>query len=224
VGLVVVSDWREEPSGIPEALRARGVDVEVRHLLIADYVVSDRVVVERKSARDFDASVVDRRLFRQVEALKATYPTVIVLVVGADRDDGIGAEARRGALAWIVRHGVGVVWARDAAEAAAWLHTLASQEGKAPTRILAPGIRKATEPDAQLLQLVATLPGIGMGFARRLLEHFGRLEALTGADEAALREVPGIGPKRASTLAALFAHDYQPLLDADLLDVVPEAS
>lgn len=48
-------------------------------------------------------------------------------------------------------------------------------------------------------------PGIGPDMARRLVAHFGAdtLRAVEGGEEA-LREVEGIGPKRAATLAEMF--------------------
>jgi Fanconi anemia group M protein len=48
------------------------------------------------------------------------------------------------------------------------------------------------------------LPGISAVGARRPLEHFGSLPAIFSATADELREVPGIGPVRASRLAWLF--------------------
>jgi Fanconi anemia group M protein len=212
----VLADRRELRSGIPAALRARGADVETRSLFAADYVLSDRLAVQRRSAGDLDAAIVDGRLFRHLAALTATYPAVTLLVVG--RSESLLSEAsRRGALAWVARQGVALIRARDAEDAAGWLLTLAAQEGRLPRNVLLPpGGRKPVDPDEQLEALVATLPGIGPVCARRLLQRFGSLAALVAASEQELRAVRGIGPTRARTLAALFGHAYR--------GVVPEAA
>src|SRR4051812_15804664 len=73
-------DHREERSGIPAALSAEGVEGLPMRLPVGDYVLSDRLVVERKSSTDLAASIKDRRLFEQVDRLKAAYPAVVLIV------------------------------------------------------------------------------------------------------------------------------------------------
>lgn len=46
------------------------------------------------------------------------------------------------------------------------------------------------------------LPGIGPHMARQLWEHFGTVERMAAASEEALRQVPGVGAKRARMLCA----------------------
>jgi ERCC4-type nuclease len=46
--------------------------------------------------------------------------------------------------------------------------------------------------------------------ARRLLAHFGSFAALVQADGETLREVEGIGPRKAETLVGLFSARYLP--------------
>ena len=67
--------------------------------------------VQRRSAGDFDAAIVDGRLFRHLAALTATYPAVTLLVVGRPTTL-LSEESRRGALAWVARQGVAVIRAR----------------------------------------------------------------------------------------------------------------
>ncbi len=192
---------------MPAALEPQGAALQLERLAGADNLLSERLVVARYGGRHLDAAIADGRLFRQVAGLRETYGAAVLLVVGPGAG-GISAASRRGALAWVARHGIPVVHADDADDAAAWLLTLARQEDRRPREILLLARRKATHPDEQLEQLVATLPGIGPVCARRLLQRFPTLDALVTADEAALRTVRGIGPERARTLTALFAHRY----------------
>ncbi|MCD6351344.1 MAG: AAA family ATPase, partial [Armatimonadetes bacterium] len=62
-------------------------------------------------------------------------------------------------------------------------------------------LRPATA-EGLALYLADTIPGIGRELARRLVEHFGS-KTVEALDEGAerLREVPGIGPKKAAALA-----------------------
>jgi ERCC4-type nuclease len=47
--------------------------------------------------------------------------------------------------------------------------------------------------------------GISVEGARALLKHFGSVANVVNAEQAAWEEVPGIGPTRATALAATFA-------------------
>lgn len=52
---------------------------------------------------------------------------------------------------------------------------------------------KAPTPREQQLAVLAALPGVGPVLAARLLDHFGGLRGVLGADAAALAAVPGVG-------------------------------
>lgn len=57
-------------------------------------------------------------------------------------------------------------------------------------------------PPVALLYALSLIPGIGSQTLRSLMRHFGSPEALWAADTAALRTVPGLGPKTAAALSA----------------------
>ena len=65
-----VVDFRETPSGIIDLMRARGIDVQTKHVTCGDVILDGVVTVERKTAGDFIVSIIDGRLFRQVANLK----------------------------------------------------------------------------------------------------------------------------------------------------------
>lgn len=68
----IVVDDRKQAGVVPAALaRRRDATIEVAHLSVGDYCVQRRVLVERKTAADFAASLIDGRLFRQAAALAA---------------------------------------------------------------------------------------------------------------------------------------------------------
>ncbi|MEM4252751.1 MAG: ERCC4 domain-containing protein, partial [Candidatus Nitrosotenuis sp.] len=66
----IVVDERERKSGIPDLLRAVGVNLEVKTLPIGDYIVAPETIIERKSIHDLISSVFDGRLFDQCNRLK----------------------------------------------------------------------------------------------------------------------------------------------------------
>jgi ERCC4-type nuclease len=200
----VLYDHRETASGVPDRLAAHGVAVLPHPLAAGDYVLSDRLIVERKTGPDLAASIKDRRLFEQVERLTAAYPGVALLVEGEPTD--IARQSWMGALARVLLSGVAIVRTSGPAETAEWLARLYRIEGKGPSEPRGlPRVRRPTDDLARVAEdVLMSLPGISTVGAQRLLAHFGSLAAVFAADEAALREVRGIGPVRARLLAELF--------------------
>ena len=72
--------------GMAKLLEARGMEVTLRNLEVGDYVVSDRVAIERKTAADFVASIIDpeRNLFRQIRDLSRSYDRPVLILEGRD--------------------------------------------------------------------------------------------------------------------------------------------
>jgi len=200
----VLFDHREAKSGIPAALATAGVAVEPAQLPVGDYILSDRLIVERKSGADLAASIKDRRLFEQVERLRDAYAAVVVLVEGEPVH--ISERSWKGALGRVLTSGVAVLHTTGADDSAAWLVRLYRLEGKGPSEARGrPRPRRPTEDLRQVAEdVLSCLPGISTVGARRLLDHFGSLAAVFAADERELRAVTGIGPVRAGELARLF--------------------
>jgi ERCC4-type nuclease len=169
-----------------------------------DYVLSDRLVVERKTGADLAASIKDRRLFEQIERLREAYPAVVLLIEG--KPIHIAEHSWKGALGRVLTAGVAVLRTVDRKESAAWLAQLYRLEAKGPSEARGrPRIRRPTADIRGVAEdVLGCLPGISTVGARRLLNHFGSLAAVFTADEIELRAVTGIGPVRAAALADLF--------------------
>ena len=206
-------DHREVASGVPERLAELGnVTLRVEQLALADYVLSPRLAVERKSVVDLVASILDKRLFLQVEQLKRAYSQVVYLLEGESLYSAghVHPNAIRGALSYlVVLQQVSLLRSEGPEDSALLLATMARQEqhGLGYELSLHPK-RRSDSPHTQMRYLVEDLPLIGPKTARALLEHFGTLQALFGATEGELRKVPGIGPRRARQIYALITTLY----------------
>jgi len=67
---LILVDHSEGESALLEAMQRTGrFDVRKARLPTGDYLIDDRVLVERKTLADFSASLVDGRLFPQVARL-----------------------------------------------------------------------------------------------------------------------------------------------------------
>src|SRR3954447_12463851 len=201
---MLLCDHGERRSGVPAELERLGVDLQAARLPAGDYVVSDRLVVERKGATDLAASIKDRRLFEQLSRLADAYPSVLLIVEG----DPVHMQeaAWHGALGRALTLGASVLRTRDPYETAEWIARLYRLEGKPASRPRgAPRLRRPTEDDLQTAEdVLRCLPGISTVGAGRLLAHFGSLERVFAARREELLEVRGIGPVRARTLDRLF--------------------
>ena len=76
-------DSREHQSPVPALLAAfPDVTISFAALPSADYLLSDDVAVERKTASDFVASILDRRLFGQTTRMKVLFPRAMLIIEG----------------------------------------------------------------------------------------------------------------------------------------------
>jgi len=204
--LRIVGDDRERAGGeVLAALSARSdVTLEIARLDVGDYRVERRVVVERKTADDFAASLIDGRLFHQTAAL-ALAPERAVLVLEGCEEDWRGTcvrrEALQGALITIgVFFGVAILQSNGPEETARLLVYLGRQAQRiAQGGLPRPGYRPKGKRARQLF-LLQGLPGVGRERATRLLERFGSVQAILTASAEDLAAVDGIGTKTATRI------------------------
>ncbi|MBC7120476.1 MAG: hypothetical protein H5T33_02665 [Candidatus Methanosuratus sp.] len=202
-GISIVADRREGASQTAKALVALGARVEYRTLKVGDYIVSEGVAIERKTQADFAASIVDRRLFSQAQALKECYPRPIILLEkNGNAETGVSKEAIRGAVAsMVLDFGIPVITADGPEDAAGFIVVIARREQKHTG--VAPGVkdrRRPKTPDEEKEYVVASLPMIEVSTARRLLAKFGTVQAVFSASEEDLQRVEKIGPKKAKRI------------------------
>ena len=69
---------------------------------------------------------------------------------------------------------------------------------------LVEALRKASHTELPRFLYGLGIPEVGVTVARDLARHFGTFQALRTADEAALQEVAGVGPRMAEAITAFF--------------------
>ncbi|MEA3144097.1 MAG: hypothetical protein QOG31_1421 [Thermoplasmata archaeon] len=201
-GPKVLFDHREQSGAVVRHLHELGCALEARQLDVADFILSDRVAVERKTCADFVESLVDGRLFEQLRQLKA-YPRPFLILEGESLHGhrNLSPEAILGALASVsVDYGIPVLQTRDGLETARFLHAAAKREQEREGRKIAVRPGKPASDDDLRIFLVAGLPGVSEVLAQRLLDHFGSAHRVFAATVAELAEVEGIGGAKASEM------------------------
>src|SRR3954466_13978743 len=157
---MLLFDHGERRSGVPDELERLGVDVHAMRLPVGDYVVSDRVVVERKGPTDLAASIKDRRLFEQLARLAEAYPSVVLLVEGDPVH--MHQAAWQGALGRALTLGASGPTTTDARDTAEWIARLYRLEAKPASAPRGPSrVRRPTDDELQTAQgFLRWLPGI----------------------------------------------------------------
>jgi len=194
-------------------LEAKGLAVTLRNLEVGDYVVSDRVAVERKTARDFVDSIIDpeRNLFRQIADLKRTYDRPVLILEGRDLyARQVGAASIRGALATVaIDFHIPIIPTEDQNETAEVIAILAKREGQEGREPKVHGHKTARTLKEQQEYLISAIPNVGPALAKNLLKHFGSVQRIMTASSEELQEVEKVGPKIAERIRELVGGSYK---------------
>jgi ERCC4-related helicase/ERCC4-type nuclease len=208
----VIVDVRERNSTIYSALKDV-CDIELRQLPVGDYLLSDRVCVERKTMADFLQSIIDGRLINQLGDLKSNFQSPVLILEGVDRlyvQRDIHPNAVRGMLASVaVGYGIPIMPSEDEQDTAQLLYAIARREQLDEGRPVA--LRGERKPrilrDMQRF-VVESLPNVSAVLADRLLERFGSVEAVFSATPDQLQQVEGIGAMKARRIREVIEGVY----------------
>ncbi|MFC4246085.1 DEAD/DEAH box helicase [Natribaculum luteum] len=211
----VVADQREMDADIARDLSRRDeIEVRLETLAVGDYVLSDRVAVERKSVADFVDSLVggDRSVFEQVGDMARHYSRPIVVVEGEglyeQRD--VHPNAVRGALSSLaVDFGASVLRTESEADTTELLAVVAGREQDTAGRAVSVhGEKQSKTLGEQQEYVVSSIADIGPVTARSLLAEFGSVEAVMTASEEELMEADGVGQVTAERIRDVVGSDY----------------
>ncbi len=207
----IIIDNRES-AFFDEYFAEAGAVVKRQQLELGDFICSSKLVVERKTRADFESSIIDGRLFNQLQDLTQNYPAVVLVVEGTKKDapERIRKEAILGAYATAISDfNVSLIFTRNMESTAELIYSFAKHEQMArkhPLRIFAK--RKTLTPSQTQRSVIEMLPMVGPKLAKELLKHFGTIEKIMNASEKELGSVPGLGKKRAKVIKSLLTYEY----------------
>ena len=208
---VVYADSREGNSKVIRHLSEMDIDVKIRAMSVGDYQVSDEVVIERKTAKDFVDSIIDKRLFRQARELSEEFKKPLIILEGDDIYNGmLHPNAIRGTMASLaLDFRISILPTRNSQDTAALIKRIAlrEQNGEKPSISVRTDKKPVTMMEQQLF-IVESLPSIGPVNAKNLLKHFGSVSKVLNAGESELQEVEGIGLKTAKSIRKVLDSKY----------------
>ena len=211
----VVIDQRELDSTIARDLSTReGITTRLETLAVGDYVLSDRVAVERKSVDDFLDTLTgtDRSMFEQVGDLARNYSRPVVIIEGTDLygTRNIHPNAIRGAVSSLaIDYGVSILRTEDEQDTTEMLAMIARREQEVRERSVRVHGEKTTKTLAEQQEyVVSSIADIGPVTAEALLNHFGTVEEVMTARKDDLLEVTGVGNVTADRIRDVIGSSY----------------
>ncbi|MHA1626721.1 MAG: DEAD/DEAH box helicase [Candidatus Asgardarchaeia archaeon] len=209
----IIVDSREMKSSVVRELSLLGVEVEVRPLDVGDYVISEKVVVERKTTRDFLDSIVDGRLFDQVRKLSSSYEKPIMIIEGESlygyRD--INPNAVRGAiLSLLLDFPIKILRTENPKETSMFLYNIIRREQEGGKRH--PSVRHGKVPstvDEIQEYILAGIPNVDRVRASLLLKEFKTLRNIFNSSVKDLMKVPHVGKKIAEEIFKIANTPYK---------------
>jgi len=211
----IVADQRELDSTIARDLSTReGIETRLETLAVGDYVLSDRVVVERKTVSDFMDTLTggDRSMFEQVGDATRNYARPVVVIEGEDLYGArnVHRNAIDGALASLaVDFGASVLRTGSESETADLLSVIAGREQDEGDReVSVHGEKQAKTLAEQQEYVVSAVAEVGPVTARSLLAELGSVEGVMTATESELQEAEGVGAVTAERIREVVGATY----------------
>ena len=211
----IIADDREPKNVvIASLLQIEDVNVSIRRLSMGDYQIDNRLIVERKTLKDFAISIMDGRLFKQMIYLTNSKSGGVLIIEGTTSDTidiGMSREAMQGALITVsLILGIPVLRSKDPFETAKLLVYIGRQiKSMAIGGVQRHGYRPKNKRKRQLF-ILQGLPGVGPERAERLLARFGSVEAAISASSSELQSVNSFGKSVADKIRWSVSEQSQP--------------
>ena len=206
----IMVDYRERNSLVISELVSLGLDVEVKELKVADYLVNG-TAIERKTVSDFIGSMKNGRLLRQLEELKQ-YESILLVVEGIDEQElytdseeviGMHPNSVRGfLLSILLNYKVPVIFTKNYEDTARFISVLSRKKPKeTPLNVT----KKFLSMKEQTQYILEGFPGIGPKTAKKLLKKFKTIKNIINAPEEDLKKEIG---KKADNLLRIIEQKY----------------
>ena len=209
--LAIVVNNRERNEELLSQLEELGVEITIQALPVGDYIISDRVCIERKTVSDFESSIISGRLFEQAARVSEAYERPIIIIEGDREEFRMKGNVISGAIASLyIDYDIPIITTSGARESAEMIKYISKHEQQDKKRT--PSVKGAGRSftESQFMEkIIGNMPGVGFETARNLLEHFGTVQAVALASEKELMDVENVGKKRAKLIFALMRLKYE---------------
>lgn len=207
----IIADDREDKKFLK--VLSENANVKISRLEVGDYILSNRIGVERKSSNDFIESLIKGTLFSQIMSLSNTFEVPIVVVEGSDIYSirNMDEKSIRGAIiSAIVDFRVRIIFTKTLEETANFLVDISLREQKEKDRMpVIRGEKRIMSLREKQLYIIEGLPEVSSILSRRLLKKFGSVLGVFNAGEIELKEVEGVGDTKAKKIREVIDSQYE---------------
>jgi DNA excision repair protein ERCC-4 len=211
--IYIYADNREIPSGIPELLRKQQITVYTKNLTVADYIISDRCAIERKSVNDFISSVFDGRLIDQFNRLSKSY-NIPILVIEGDTEEIYNDPSRKKLFLKIlmelsIDYSVRVFFTFNSKLTVDFIISLAQYEqiGRSKHPLTRKKPRHLSRKDL-LKFILMGFPAVGSKLAENLLLKFGNLRNIFTSTKAEIARTKSVGRQLSEQIINIIDYPY----------------
>lgn len=187
------------------------IKIEKKRLEVGDYVIAD-CCFEAKSAADFMGSILNKRIWTQLDNMDRCFPRNFVVIYGTIEEalkftkytqtfDKLPQGSKEQILGNKFSGAIGrirldtdthVIWTRNEAEAAEQLVTLAKM-APIDRSAIKPSVPKRTATTDVRVDMLATIKGVSEKKAKNLLTHFGSVMEIGEHSAPVLAALDGMG-------------------------------
>jgi ERCC4-type nuclease len=183
---IILIDNREKDSEIPNLLKDKGIPILFENLEIGDYIIGD-LIIERKTSKDFIASVFDGRIFQQANKITSFTNKAILLIEGNLNNEIEYVKNKNSIygtlLSLALSYNFKIIYSNDIEESANILEIIYKhgKYSKIENIHLIKQKRISNDVNEQKLNIIASIPHIGEKYAERLLKSFKTIKAIINA-------------------------------------------
>jgi len=188
------------------------------------YVISKRLVIERRTGSSLLQGIMDKTLFVSAVDMREYYDIPILILEGAInyKYTQFSPQAVRGALtSMMIEYGITVLSTANLEETEALVTMIARQEQIGVPEISFVPKRKAVGIDDMQRRIIEMFPGIGRVKAREILQLFGSVKRFITASPQEISAMKGLGPKKVDQILKVINADYSGIdFEKDLEDAI----
>jgi len=200
---VIIADNREKNSLVISELINLGNKVELKQLDIADYIVNN-IAIERKTMSDLISSIIDKRIFSQLNNLKQYPEYLLILEQNNNAVSNINENAIKGFLLSVaLKFKVPIIYTLNEKDTAKYISLIANKKKDSPSSIR-PNKKPQTKEE-QIQFILEGFPKIGPAKAKELIKEFKTLRNIANSKVDSLEKVIG---KEGKEIYDLFNLEY----------------
>ncbi len=200
----IIVDHREKNSLVISELISLNIDIEFKQLEIADYIIGN-IAVERKTISDLIGSMINKRLFQQLENMKQ-YPSSLLIIENFSNlnlsESKLSENAIRGLLLSIsLDHKIPIIFSKNEKETALFISLLAKRK-KSSFSLRS----KVNLSDSEKIEFILEgFPSVGPVTAKKLLSKYKTIKSIINAPEEEIKFILG---KKADKFLELLNKEY----------------